>query len=370
MLSMGSNMFSTEVVWGMYEVKYVWGNVLIYIYIYIRRPLPTAGGARQRRDSKQCGPWPAGPVRPSGPCCFAVARAPFVSFVGGWKTATASFLVGSESNVRSWGAFPAGPVRPSGPCCFAVARAPFVSLVGGWKTASCFAVARAPFVSLVGGWKTASFLVGSESNVRHWGPLPAGPVRASEPCCFAVARVPFVSFLGGGWKTATERLGPSLRALLVCCGEGAVCEPSLAAGRQLAVFFAVARAPFVSLVGGWKTASFLVGSESNVRHWGPLPAGPVRPSGPCCFAVARAPFVSFLGGWKTASFLVGSESNVRHWGGRCPQARSVHQGPAVSLWRGRRLWALLAAGRWPAVSLWRGRRLWALLAAGRQLVFL
>ena len=189
-------------------------------------------------------------------------------------------------------------------------------------------------MSFLGGWKTASFLVASESNVRHWGPLPAGPVRASGPCCFAVARAPFVSFLGGGWKTATERLGPSLRALLVRCGEGAVCEPSLAAGRQLAVFFAVARAPFVSLVGGWKTAScfavarapfvslvggwktasFLVGSESNVRDWGPLPAGPVRPSGPCCFAVARASFVSFLGGWKTASFLVGSESNVRHWG--------------------------------------------------------
>ena len=73
-----------------------------------------------------------------------------------------------------------------------------MSIVGGWKTASCFfAVARAPFVSfLVGGWKTAtaSFLIGSESNVRHWGPLPAGPVRASGPCCFAVARVPFVSF--------------------------------------------------------------------------------------------------------------------------------------------------------------------------------
>ena len=151
-------------------------------------------------------------------------------------------------------------------------------------------------MSFLGSWKTASFLVGSESNVRHWGPLPAGPVRASGPCCFAVARAPFVSFLGGGWKTATARLGPSLRALLVRCGEGAVCEPSLAAGRQLAVFFAVARAPFVSLVGGWKTASFLVGSKSNVRHWGPLPAGPVRASGPCCF---------------TASFRVVSESNVR-----------------------------------------------------------
>ena len=111
---------------------------------------------------------------------------------------------------------PKGSVRPSGRCWFAVARAPFVSTVGGWKTASCFfAVARAPFVSLVGGWKTAtaSFLIGSESNVRHWGPLPAGPVRASGPCCFAVARVPFVSFLGG-WKAAS----------FLRCGEGAVCE--------------------------------------------------------------------------------------------------------------------------------------------------
>ena len=71
----------------------------------------------------------------------------------------------------------------------------------------------------------------------------------------------------------------------------------------------------MSLVGGWKTASFLVGSESNVRHWGPLPADPLSvPQGPCCSAVARAPFVSLVGGWKTASFLVGSESNVRHWG--------------------------------------------------------
>ena len=57
------------------------------------------------------------------------------------------------------------------------------------------------------GWKRASFLVGSESNVRQWEPLP-----------------------GGGWKRASlgavaRRLGPSFRALLFCCGEGAVCEP-------------------------------------------------------------------------------------------------------------------------------------------------
>ena len=41
-------------------------------------------------------------------------------------------------------------------------------------------------------------------------------------------------------------------------------------------------------------------SGSNVRHWGPWPAGPVRPSGPCCFGVAKVPFVS-LRGWKTDS---------------------------------------------------------------------
>ena len=49
--------------------------------------------------------------------------------LGGWKTAqTASFLVGSESDVRQWGVWRAGPVRPSGPCCFGVASAPWVSL--------------------------------------------------------------------------------------------------------------------------------------------------------------------------------------------------------------------------------------------------
>ena len=41
---------------------------------------------------------------------------------------------------------------------------------------------------------------------------------------------------------------------------------------------------------GSDSYSFLVGSESDVRHWGPWPAGPVRPSGPCCLAVAQAPF--------------------------------------------------------------------------------
>ena len=121
--------------------------------------------------------------------------------------------------------------------------------------------------------QTATFLVGSESNVRQWGPWPAGPVRPSGPCCFGVASAPCVSL--GGWKTGRGGRGPQARSrpcMLFGCGGGAVLG---------------------------QTATFLVGSESNVRQWGPWPAGPVRPSGPCCFGVASAPCVS-LGGWKTA----------------------------------------------------------------------
>ena len=75
--------------------------------------------------------------------------------------------------------------------------------------------------------------------------------------------------LGTGGRGPQARSVPQGPA--VWCGGGAVCEA----------------------FGGWKTAQtacFLVGSESDVRHWGPWPAGPVRPSGPCCLAVAQAPF--------------------------------------------------------------------------------
>ena len=143
--------------------------------IYPPTPL-AAGGARQRRNYQQQGPRshckqqgqearkqerrskkqeaiPAGPVRPSGPCCLAVAQAPF------WVRQL-GFLVGSESHVRHSRPWPAGPVRLSGPCCLAVAQAPF------WV-------------------RQLGFLVGSESNVRHSRPWPAGP------CCLAVAQAPF-----------------------------------------------------------------------------------------------------------------------------------------------------------------------------------
>ena len=65
------------------------------------------------------------------------------------------------------------------------------------------------------GWKRASFLVGSESNVRQWEPLPGGSVRPSGPCCLGVAEAPFVSL--DGWRSSIRPSGP-------CCF-AAVCEP-------------------------------------------------------------------------------------------------------------------------------------------------
>ena len=49
-------------------------------------------------------------------------------------------------------------------------------------------------------------------------------------------------------------------------------------------------------------ATFLVGSESNVRQLRPLSAGPVRPSGPCCLGVAEAPFLSLEDGYLSCRF--------------------------------------------------------------------
>ena len=63
---------------------------------------------------------------------------------------------------------------------------------------------------------------------------------------------------------------------------------------------------------------FLVGSEGNVRHWGQLPAGAFRPSGPWRCAVSQPPARSLL--WS-----------------RCLRARSVLEGHGVLLFRNRPL---------------------------------
>ena len=145
-----------------------------------------------------------------------------------------------------------------------------------------------------GAWKTPSFLMGSEGDVRHWGPLPAGPLRPSGPCCLAVAEALFLT------------------------------------------------------LGRWKTASFLgrLGSK-----WGPLLAGPLHASGRCCLVFlsvqAAAVWFScrfrkqrrFSGVWRLEdSYIVflWVQKVTLGTGGHCPQVRSVLQGHAVWLWRRRR----------------------------------
>ena len=80
----------------------------IYIYIYISADPCRQQGERVREEIPSNG-----------------GRGPYFRGAGAVLGHTANFLVSSESNVRQWGPWPAGPVRPSGPCCLAVAQAPF-----------------------------------------------------------------------------------------------------------------------------------------------------------------------------------------------------------------------------------------------------
>ena len=101
-----------------------------------------------------------------------------------------------------------------------------------------------------------------------------------------------------------RRPGPSLRALLFRCGEGAVCELSRLEDRQLRelVFLSVQRATLGT--GG---------------------------RGPQAQSVLQGPAVC-----SELVFLSVQKATLGT-GGRGPQAWSVPQGPAVSVWRRRRL---------------------------------
>ena len=82
----------------------------------------------------------------------------------------------------------------------------------------------------------ASFLVGSESDVRHWHRGLGSAVGTGMPWCFPVSEAgscrPKASFLAGSESEGTgtgasegavaRRPGPSLSALLFGCGAGAV----------------------------------------------------------------------------------------------------------------------------------------------------
>ena len=193
------------------------------------------------------------------------------------------------------------------------------------------------------------FLVGSEGNVRHWGPLPAGAFRPSGPWCFAVSQPPARTSL---WS-CFEGMGAALWSWFLVGSEGNVrhqlqqhhqqqqqqaqqlnslCfyqNPEGTSSPGTACFwrsfrpsgpwcFAVSQPPARTLLwscfegmGAALWSWFLVGSEGNVRHWRALPAGAFHPSGPWCCAVSQPPARSLL--WS-----------------RCPQARSVLQGHGVS----------------------------------------
>ena len=123
---------------------------------------------------------------------------------------------------------------------------------------------------------------------------------------------------GPSLRAVARRPGPSLRALLFGCGAGAVLgqtasfllvqKMTLGTGGRGPQARSVPQGPAVWLWRrrrfGSDSYSFLVGSESDVRHWGPWPAGPVRPSGPCCFGVAEAPFVKLLAAGRQLRQLV------------------------------------------------------------------
>ena len=94
--------------------------------------------------------------------------------------------------------------------------------------------------------------------------------------------------------------------------------PLLRFGHEIRWCFAIAHVPqshaFCDWQAGWpqdvanlrnKLKSFSFSRVSEVALdplFRVLPAGPVRPSGPCCLGVAEAPVLS-LESWKTATFL-------------------------------------------------------------------
>ena len=132
-----------------------------------------------------------------------------------------------------------------------------------------------------------------------------------------------------------ERESVSEKTLLLAC-----CLVVLVAGRKLVFLLfgcvggwttpfsrvIVAEAPFLNL-GGWKTATFLLGSEGDVRQWGPYGAVPF------------SRFFRGLAPGRQLRFLLRSGGDVRHW--RPLRARPLR--PVVWAWRRRRFWALAGA---------------------------
>ena len=117
-----------------------------------------------------------------------------------------------------------------------------------------------------------------------------------------------------------RRPGPSFRALLFRCGEGAVCEPSRLEDRQLRelVFLSVQKA---TLGTGGR------GPQARSLRALLFRCGEGAVCEPSRLEDRQLRELVFLSVQKAT---LGT-------GGRGPQARSILQGPAVSVWRRRRL---------------------------------
>ena len=200
-----------------------------------------------------------------------------------------------EGNVRQWSLLARRRFRPSVPWCFAVSES--LARTSLW---SCFDGMGAALWS----W----FLVGSE--VRHWSLLARRRFRPSVPWCFAaetdrdrqsqtetdrqLGRQPGRQADKQAGREAGKEAGRQAdRQTGWQGGRQAGRQTGRQAGRQTDRQPS-ARSSFRSCfegVGAALWSWFLVGSERDVRHWGPLPAGALRPSGPCavpwCFAVSE-----------------------------------------------------------------------------------
>ena len=119
---------------------------------YIRRPLPTAGGARQRRGGKSEGDMAAQDVR--GPQAGRQLRQLFRP----GERAVCEFW-----RLKDRGRGPQAGSVPQGPAVLVRRRRRLWGLAAGRQL------------------RQRVFLQVQKSNVRHWGPLPAGPVRPQGP---------------------------------------------------------------------------------------------------------------------------------------------------------------------------------------------
>eukprot|EP00435_Cladocopium_sp_Y103_P030814 s1650_g7.t1 len=142
-----------------------------------------------------------------------------------------------------------------------------------------------------------SLKVISADPCRQHGERVRGGLTKNNALLEALRQLVFLELqkvtLGSGGRCPQAPPRPTFKARLFECG--AVLEP-----RQLEDCYSFLIGAVLEPRRLEGCYSLRLASESDVRHCrGPLPPGPVRPSGAWCLSVAQAPFWS-LGGWKIA----------------------------------------------------------------------